>query len=148
MVDEVSTLKRQLDGDIVVNSSTELVQALMEVYLVDVMRLIIHPVVLGASDAFGETSAANLCALVDGRTVGDSLSFDAGRWGEPGGRGSTITESPDLPFTTVVSSVAVWAERGVMFTTSGPRVRRGEAGACGDRRAGGLVGGRAKRRHC
>lgn len=76
VVDEVSNLKRQLDGDIVVYASTQLVQALMENDLVDEMRLIIHPVVLGAGNRlFGETSAAKPVRLVDGRTIGDSLSF-------------------------------------------------------------------------
>jgi dihydrofolate reductase len=76
VVDEVSHLKRQLDGDIVVYASARLVQTLIESDLVDEMRLIIHPVVLGAGNRlFGETSAAKPVRLVDGRTVGDSLSF-------------------------------------------------------------------------
>jgi dihydrofolate reductase len=75
VVDEVSHLKRQHDGDIVVYASAQLVQTLIENDLVDEMRLIIHPVVLGAGKRlFGETGAAKPVRLVDARTVGDSLS--------------------------------------------------------------------------
>jgi dihydrofolate reductase len=76
VVDEVSNLKQQLDGDIVVYASAQLVQTLIENDLIDEMRLIIHPVVLGAGRRlFGETSAAKRMRLVDTRTVGDSLAF-------------------------------------------------------------------------
>src|SRR5262245_7278050 len=54
---EVSTLKQQLDGDIVVPASFQLVRTLMEHDLVDELRLKIFPVVLGAGERlFGQTS--------------------------------------------------------------------------------------------
>ncbi|MGP4029272.1 dihydrofolate reductase family protein [Actinomadura sp. 3N407] len=76
VVDEVSKLKQELDGDIVVYASRQLVHTLMEHGLVDELRLIVHPVVLGAGDRlFGETSDKSPMRLVDIRTVGDSLAF-------------------------------------------------------------------------
>ena len=47
-VDEVSKLKQALDGEIVVYASRQLVHTLMEHDLVDELRLMVYPVVLGA----------------------------------------------------------------------------------------------------
>jgi dihydrofolate reductase len=75
-VTEVSKLKQELDGDIVVYASTQLVHTLMEHDLVDELRLTIYPVVLGAGQRlFGETSRKKPMRLVNTRTVGDSLAF-------------------------------------------------------------------------
>ena len=51
VVNEVSKLKQQLDGDIVVYASYQLVRTLMEHDLVDELRLMVFPVVLGAGRA-------------------------------------------------------------------------------------------------
>src|SRR5215813_13562332 len=48
VVREVSKLKQELDGEIVVYASRQLVQTLIENDLVDELRLIVFPVVLGA----------------------------------------------------------------------------------------------------
>src|SRR5919197_5416475 len=57
VVTEVAKLKQQLDGDIVVPASYQLVRTLMEHDLVDEMRLVVFPVVLGAGERlFGETT--------------------------------------------------------------------------------------------
>src|SRR5215475_11077026 len=57
VLNEVSKLKQQLDGDIVVAGSFQLVHALLEHDLVDELRLKIFPVVLGAgARLFGQTS--------------------------------------------------------------------------------------------
>jgi dihydrofolate reductase len=71
----VTTLKQELDGDIVVPASFQLVRALMEHDLVDELRLKIYPVVLGAGKRlFGETSDTKPMRLVDAQTVeGDIL---------------------------------------------------------------------------
>ena len=54
---EVSRLKEELDGDIVVHGSDQLVQALVEEGLVDELRLMVFPVVLGSGERlFGETA--------------------------------------------------------------------------------------------
>ncbi|MGB9408033.1 MAG: dihydrofolate reductase family protein, partial [Terracidiphilus sp.] len=57
VVNKVSKLKRETDGDIVVYASAQLVRTLMEHDLVDELRLMIYPIVLGAGKRlFGETS--------------------------------------------------------------------------------------------
>jgi dihydrofolate reductase len=76
VVTEVSKLKQELDGDIVVPASIQLVHTLMEHDLVDELRLMIYPVVLGAGERlFGETSDKQPMRLVDTQTVGDGLAF-------------------------------------------------------------------------
>jgi dihydrofolate reductase len=76
VVNEVSKLKRELDGDIVVYASTQLVHTLMEHDLIDELRLTIYPFVLGAGERlFGETSDKKPMRLVHAQTVGDSLAF-------------------------------------------------------------------------
>ena len=73
---EVSKLKQQLDGDIVVPASYQLGRTLIEHDLVDELRLVVFPVVLGAGERlFGETSDKKSMRLVDSRTIGDGLAF-------------------------------------------------------------------------
>lgn len=76
VVEEVSKLKQQLDGDIVVYASRELVHTLFEHDLVDELRLMMFPVVVGAGvRLFGETNDRKLLRLVDTRTVGARLAY-------------------------------------------------------------------------
>jgi dihydrofolate reductase len=76
VVDEVTRLKQELDGDIVVYASYQLGRMLIEHDLVDELRLFVFPVVLGAGDRlFGETSDKKPLRLVDSRTVGSGLAF-------------------------------------------------------------------------
>jgi dihydrofolate reductase len=76
VVDAVSKLKQQLDGEIVVYASRPLVHTLMEHDLVDELRLIVYPVVLGAGERlFGETSDKKPMRLLEARTVGDDLGY-------------------------------------------------------------------------
>jgi dihydrofolate reductase len=76
VVNEVSKLKQKLDGEIVVYASRQLVRTLMEHDLVDELRLIVFPVVLGAGERlFGETSDKKSMRLLDTRTVGDGLAY-------------------------------------------------------------------------
>jgi dihydrofolate reductase len=80
MVKEVSELKQKVDGEIVVYASYQLGHTLMEHDLVDELRLVVFPVVLGAGERlFGETRDKKPMRLVDTRTVGDSLVFVAYR---------------------------------------------------------------------
>jgi dihydrofolate reductase len=73
---EVSKLRRELDGEIVVMASTQLVRTLMEHDLVDELRLMVFPVVLGDGERlFGETSEQKPVRLIDTRTVGDGLAY-------------------------------------------------------------------------
>jgi dihydrofolate reductase len=73
---EVSKLKQQLAGDIVVYASYQLVHTLVEHDLVDELRLMIYPVVLGAGERlFGETSDKKPLRLISTRTVGNDLAY-------------------------------------------------------------------------
>jgi dihydrofolate reductase len=75
-VDEVSKLKQELNGEIVVPGSFQLVRTLMEHDLVDELRLKIYPVVLGAGERiFGETSDKKPMRLVDSQTLDDGIAF-------------------------------------------------------------------------
>ncbi len=76
VVNEVSKLKQEVSGDIVVYASGQLVHTLLEHDLVDELRLMIYPFVLGAGERlFGETGDKKPMRLVDTRTVGDGLAF-------------------------------------------------------------------------
>jgi len=72
VMQEVSKLKQELDGEIVVVGSIRLVRTLMDHDLVDELRLMIYPVVLGAGKRlFGETSDQMPVRLLETRTVDD-----------------------------------------------------------------------------
>jgi len=72
VIDKVSKLKQEIDGVIVVAASFQLWHTLMEHDLVDELRLMIYPVVLGAGERlFGETSDRKPMRLVSTRTVDD-----------------------------------------------------------------------------
>jgi len=76
VVNEVSKLKHELDGEIVVYASRQLVHTLMEHDLVDELRLMVYPFVLGAGERlFGETSDKKSIRPLYARTVGDSLVY-------------------------------------------------------------------------
>jgi dihydrofolate reductase len=76
VVSEVSKLKQELDGDIVVYASYQLGRTLIERDLADELRLFVYPVVLGGGERlFGETSDKKPLRLVDTKTVGDGLAF-------------------------------------------------------------------------
>ena len=76
VVNEVSKLKQQLAGDIVVPASFQLVCTLIEHDLADELRLMIYPVVLGAGERlFGETSDNKPLRLISTRTVGNDLAY-------------------------------------------------------------------------
>ena len=75
-VSEVSKLKDELDGDIVVPASFQLVHALMEHDLVDELRLKVFPVVLGEGQRlFGETSDKRPMRLVATQTVEGDVAY-------------------------------------------------------------------------
>ena len=75
VVNKVSKLKQELDGEIVVYASLQLVHTLMEHDLVDEVRLMVFPFVLGAGGRlFGETSEKKSMRLVGTRPVGESLA--------------------------------------------------------------------------
>src|SRR3989440_787677 len=74
VVTEVSKLKQELDGEIVVPASYQLGRTLIGHDLVDELRLVVFPVVLGAGERFfGETTDRKPMRLVGTRTIGESL---------------------------------------------------------------------------
>jgi dihydrofolate reductase len=76
VVSEVSTLKQQLAGDIVVAASFPLVHTLLEHDLLDELRLMIYPVVLGTGRRlFGETSDKKPLRLVSNTIVAGDLAY-------------------------------------------------------------------------
>ena len=75
VVAEVSKLKQQIDGEIVVFASTQLVHTLIEHDLVDQLRLMVYPVVAGAGKRlFEDITDPKRLRLVGTRTVGDNLA--------------------------------------------------------------------------
>jgi len=76
IANEVSKLRQGADGDVVVHGSAQLVQALVEHDLVDELRLMVFPVVLGAGRRlFGETSGKKRLRLTNSKTVGDGVAI-------------------------------------------------------------------------
>ena len=76
VVNQVSKLKQELNGDIVVYASFQLASTLLEHDVVDELRLMIYPIVLGAGERlFRETSEKKRMRLVDTQTVGVGLAY-------------------------------------------------------------------------
>jgi dihydrofolate reductase len=76
LAEEVAKLREEVDGDIVVHGSAQLVQALLEQGLVDELRLMVFPVVLGSGKRlFGESPDKKALRLTDSKTVGDGVSI-------------------------------------------------------------------------
>jgi dihydrofolate reductase len=76
VADEVSKLKQEIDGETVVYASFHLLRTLMKQDLVDELRLMVYPIILGAGEGlFGETSDKQLMRLVDVRTIAGDLAF-------------------------------------------------------------------------
>jgi dihydrofolate reductase len=76
LAEGVAKLRQDVDGDIVVHGSAQLVQALVDDGLIDELRLMVFPVVLGAGKRlFGETSDKRRLRLSDSKTVGDGVQI-------------------------------------------------------------------------
>jgi dihydrofolate reductase len=76
VVTEVSRLKQRLAGEIVVPASYQLGRTLIEHDLVDELRLVVFPVVLGAGERiFNESSGQKPLRLLNSRTLGAGLAF-------------------------------------------------------------------------
>jgi len=82
VVPEVSRLKQRLAGEIVVNGSGRLVHTLFEHDLVDEVRLMVYPFVLGEGERlFPAAADVRGMRLVETRTVGTGLAFLSYRCG-------------------------------------------------------------------
>jgi dihydrofolate reductase len=76
LADAVASLRDRHDGDVVVHGSAQLVQSLLEQDLVDELRLMVFPVVLGSGKRlFGETSGKKPLRLTSSKTVGDGVEI-------------------------------------------------------------------------
>jgi dihydrofolate reductase len=72
--EEVARLRKELDGEIVVYGSRSLSRALIGMGLVDELRLLVYPMVLGAGDRlFGETQEKIPLRLVESRPFDEGL---------------------------------------------------------------------------
>ena len=75
-LDDVPKLKDDVEGELVVHGSPTLVQGLLEQDLVDELRLMVFPVVLGTGKRlWGETSDKKPFTLADAKTVGDGIAI-------------------------------------------------------------------------
>jgi dihydrofolate reductase len=76
VVNEISQLKQELHGEIVVYGSRQLVRTLMDHHLIDELRLTVYPVVLGAGDRlFDELADKTPLRLSKATTIGDGFTF-------------------------------------------------------------------------
>jgi len=76
LVEEVSKLKDTVEGNIVVHGSAQLVRGLVEHDLVDEMRLMVFPVVLGSGKRlFGDMPDKKRLRLAASKTVGDGIAI-------------------------------------------------------------------------
>src|SRR5262245_9651566 len=75
-VEEVSKLKQELDGEIVVPASFQLLRTLIEHDLVDELRVKVYPVGLGRGGRLcRETNDKKPMRLVDSQTVADGIAY-------------------------------------------------------------------------
>jgi dihydrofolate reductase len=73
---EIAKLKQEVDGVILVAGSAQLVQGLIEHDLVDELRLMVFPVVLGSGKRlFGESTEKTALKLTGSQTVGDGIAI-------------------------------------------------------------------------
>jgi dihydrofolate reductase len=76
LADQVRSLKDRYEGDILVGGSAQLVQSLLELDLVDELRLMVFPVVLGKGKRlFGDTSEQKKLELADSKAFEDGVSL-------------------------------------------------------------------------
>src|SRR6188472_3393034 len=76
LADEVARLHREIDGTILVAGSAQLVQGLLEHGLVDELRLMVFPVLLGEGKRlFGDLSAKLPLNLADSKTLGAGIAL-------------------------------------------------------------------------
>jgi len=76
LLDEVSRLKADLDGTIVIPASARIVRALVEHDRVDAMWLKVFPVVLGGGERlFGDTTGTMPMRLVETRTIDGTATY-------------------------------------------------------------------------
>ena len=75
IAEAVGRLRDKVEGDVLVNGSVQLVDALHEHGLVDEYRLMVFPTVLGAASGSCLTGEAAKMKLAESRQVGDEGVF-------------------------------------------------------------------------
>jgi len=76
LTEEVTKLKKTLKGNIVVHGSAQLVQALVANDLIDELRVMVFPVILGSGKKlFGEMGEKKSMKLVSSQPVGDGVEI-------------------------------------------------------------------------
>jgi dihydrofolate reductase len=76
VVEEVTKLRLEVNGDVVVHGSAQLAQSLLANDLVDELRLMVFPVVLGSGTRlFGPMEDKKRFALQEAKTVGDGVNI-------------------------------------------------------------------------
>ena len=74
--EEVARIRERHDRDVVVHGSAQLAQELLDRELVDELRLMVFPVVLGSGKRlFGETNDKKQLQLVGSEVVGDGVAI-------------------------------------------------------------------------
>jgi dihydrofolate reductase len=75
-LDDLAQLKQDTDGDLVVHGSGQLAQTLLERDLVDELRLMVFPIVLGTGKRlFGDPGEKKKLRLADSKIVGDGVAI-------------------------------------------------------------------------
>ena len=75
-VDDVAKAKDDVEGELVVHGSAQLVQGLLEHDLVDELRLMVFPIILGTGKRlWGETSDKKQFEIADTKTVGEGITI-------------------------------------------------------------------------
>lgn len=73
---DVANIKDEVEGELVVHGSAQLVQGLLENDLVDELRLMVFPVVLGTGKRlWGETTDKKQFKLAETKTVGEGIAI-------------------------------------------------------------------------
>jgi dihydrofolate reductase len=76
VIEEITKLKKKLKGNIVVHGSAQLVQALVANDLIDELRLMVFPVILGSGKKlFDEMNRKKSMKLISSQTVGDGVGI-------------------------------------------------------------------------
>ncbi len=76
VAESVASLREDFDGELLVAGSRQLVQALVEHDLIDELRLMVFPLLLGSGRRlFGETSAKKLLSLQSSQVVGEGVQI-------------------------------------------------------------------------
>lgn len=86
LAQEIGELRREVDGVILIAGSGQLVQGLLGLGLIDELRLMVFPVVLGSGRRlFGESDEKLTLALASSETVGDGVVILTYRAAAPSG---------------------------------------------------------------